>query len=364
MAGYDDEGPSTNRRRPPTADLVLLDGLFPDPASSPAHAALLRLQRPSRNAPTLAGVAVDPIKAEHLYMSAIRTNAAAAMLGVSPSTLRSWERRFGYPMPQRTEGGHRQFELTEIEALKQTFSETHDISSAISIARERGEGPSSPARLHSALAAFREDLADRLLEESLAVRSVERTVESVLLPAVELLLLDGTASDAEGADAGSPEYRFAWRYSTGWLAAAQRVAPAATREEGVLIFDLARPADIDSLYVQALELMLRRAGLRVLSLPVDLEDVRIGSALRALRPNAIVLGGRGAAQEELGKLVYAARQAEPGVEVLDYRGALPDTGASTMRRLGTSPTAAAEALRERLTGVLAPRSTVAAASHA
>jgi MerR family transcriptional regulator, light-induced transcriptional regulator len=305
-------------------------------------------------------------------MSAIRTNAAAAMLGVSSSTLRSWERRFGYPMPQRTEGGHRQFELTEIEALRQSFAETHDISSAISIARERGEGPSSPARLRSAFESFREDLADRLLEESLAVRSVERTVESVLLPAVELLFGDSPTATPETmlageppstvGSGGSPEYRFAWRYCTGWLAAAQRVAPPATREEGVLIFDLARPADIDSLYVQALELLLRRTGLRVLSLPVDLQDVRIGSALRALRPNAVVLAGRGAAMDALGKLVYAARQAEPGVEVLDYRGALPDTGASTTRRLGDSPTIAAEALRERLTGVVALRAGTAAVS--
>ena len=85
-------------------------------------------------------------------MSAIRTNAAATMLGVSPNTLRSWEHRFGYPSPRRTEGGHRQFELTEIEALKQALDETHNISSAISIARERGSGLASPARLRSALA--------------------------------------------------------------------------------------------------------------------------------------------------------------------------------------------------------------------
>ena len=32
-------------------------------------------------------------------MSGIRTNAAAELLGVSPNTLRSWERRFGYPKP-------------------------------------------------------------------------------------------------------------------------------------------------------------------------------------------------------------------------------------------------------------------------
>ncbi|HYM46233.1 MAG TPA: MerR family transcriptional regulator [Solirubrobacteraceae bacterium] len=273
-------------------------------------------------------------------MTSIRTNAAAAMLGVSPNTLRSWERRFGYPMPQRTEGGHRQFELAEIEALRQAFAETHDLASAVSIARERGEGPSSPARLQTALQGFREDGADRLLEESLAVRSVERTVESVLLRAVELL------------DDGSPERAFAQRYATGWLAAATRVAPPASREEGVLIFDASRPTDLDALHVQALELFLRRGGLRVLTLGVELDAARIGAALRALRPGAIVLAGAGARADALGRLVYAARQAEPGVDVFDYRLALPETGASTVKRIGPGPTAAAEQLRERLTGVV------------
>ncbi|MDX6659976.1 MAG: MerR family transcriptional regulator, light-induced transcriptional regulator, partial [Solirubrobacteraceae bacterium] len=126
-----------------------------------------------------------PKTAITLPMSTVRTNAAAEMLGVSPNTLRSWERRFGYPKPRRTQGGHRQFELPQIEALRQAFSETHNISSAIALARERGEGPSTSARLQSAFAAFDEDKAGRLLEESLAVRSVERTVEEVLLPGVE-----------------------------------------------------------------------------------------------------------------------------------------------------------------------------------
>jgi hypothetical protein len=279
-------------------------------------------------------------------MSAIRTNAAAAMLGVSASTLRSWERRFGYPMPQRTEGGHRQFELTEIETLRQAFAETHDIASAVSIARERGEGPSSPARLRSALSAFSAHAADRLLEESLAVRSVERTVDAVLLPTIELL------------EEGSPERAFAGRYATGWLAAATRVAPPATRDEGVLIFDASHPTGLDALHVQALELFLRRGGLRVLTLGVELDPGRVGAALRALRPGAIVLAGSGdryASPDVLGRLVYAARQAEPGVDVFDYRGAiLPETGAvaSTVKRVGPGPGAAAEQLRERLTGVV------------
>jgi DNA-binding transcriptional MerR regulator len=289
-------------------------------------------------------------------MSAIRTNAAAALLGVSPNTLRSWETRFGYPTAQRTEGGHRQFELCEIEALKQALADTGDIASAISVARERGEGPSTPARLRSAFALFSEEKADRLMEESMAVRSVERTVETVLLPAVEALTDDDPAAPtgrdgATGHGAGvSPEYCFAWRYATGWLAAAQRVAPPSTRDEGVLILDATGAFDVDALYVQALELLVRRAGLRVLTLPVDLDGARVGNALRALTPQALVLGGQGSTLDAIGRVVYAARQSIGGLEVLDYRGALPETGASTVPRIGPSPVVAVATLRERLTG--------------
>jgi len=273
-------------------------------------------------------------------MSVVRTNAAAAMLGVSPNTLRSWERRFGYPRPQRTQGGHRQFDLAEIEALRQAFSETHNISSAISIARQRGEGPASPTRLSDAFARFDEDRADRLLEESLAVRSVERTVEEVLLVAVDGLA-DATAPRA-------PEVGFAWRYATGWLAANQRVAPPAHRADGVLIFDATAPLDLDALRVQALELALRRNGVRTLTLSVDLDVERIARALRALQPTAMVLAGGPADLDVLGRLVYAARRHAPGVEVLDYCGALPDTGASTVTRLGRSPLEARDVLLDRL----------------
>ena len=184
-------------------------------------------------------------------MGVIRTNAAAAMLGVSPNTLRSWERRFSYPTPRRTAGGHRQYDLGEIEALRAAFEDTHNISSAIAIARERGAGPSSSSRMRSAFGRFDEVEADRLLEESLAVRSLERTVEEVLLPSIESL--------AEGDDllgsAPPPEYVFAHRWATGWLAAARRVAPAASRSEGVLVFDASRPLDVDALHAQALELV-------------------------------------------------------------------------------------------------------------
>lgn len=269
-------------------------------------------------------------------MSQIRTNAAAAMLGVSPNTLRGWEQRFGHPAPRRTDGGHRIFELADIDALRQALAQVGDVAAAIAIVQQRGAGPNTPERLGFAFAGYDEDQADRLLEESLAVRSLERTVQDVLLAAVELL------------PSLSPERCFATRYATGWLAAAKRVAPPATQPHGVMVFDASAHGELDALHAQAFELLVRRVGLRTLCLPSTVAEDRVGNALRALRPAAVVLAGAGTPPATLGRLVHATRRACGEVAILDYRGALPRTGASTVPCLGDQPITAVEQLRERL----------------
>lgn len=268
-------------------------------------------------------------------MSGIRTNAAAVMLGVSPNTLRSWERRYGFPGPRRSPGGHRQYALTEIESLRATLAETHNVSSAIALARQRGEGPSSSSRLAAAFANFDEDKANGLLEESLALRSVERTIEEVLLEGV-------TAHANQGAS--MPEYEFGWRFATGWLSALKRLAPPATRSAGALVLDASSPLELDALYAQALELMLRRTGIRTLSLSTAITPTRLVRALPALDPGAVVLAGRCISLDALGRLVYSVRSVAHHAVIFDYRGAVPDTGASTVRRLGQTPLAARDLL--------------------
>ena len=243
------------------------------------------------------------------------------MLGVSPNTLRSWERRYGFPRPRRTPGGHRQYALGEIESLRATLAETHNVSSAIALARQRGEGPSSGSRLAAAFAAFDEDKANGLLEESLALRSVERTIEEVLLEA-------SWPTSTTGPDA--VEYEFAWRYATGWLSALKRVSPPATRAAGVLVLDASSPPALDALHAQALELMLRRAGVRTLSLSPAIDPTRLARALPALDPGAVVLTGRGLSLDAIGRLVYSIRMVARRVVVFDFRTAVPDTGASTV----------------------------------
>jgi DNA-binding transcriptional MerR regulator len=269
-------------------------------------------------------------------MSGIRTNAAAELLGVSPNTLRSWERRFGYPTPRRTAGGHRQYDLAELESLRRALLETHNISSAIQVAQQRGEGPSSASRLLEAFDRFEDSLADRHMEESLSLRSVERSVEELLLPSIEL------AQEREGREA---EYEFACRWGTGWLHAARRIAPPATRDEGVLLFDASRGLSAEGLHVQALELALRRAGFRVLLLSVALAQERVSRAMRALDPGTLVLCGNGATLDVVGRLVYAIRQHGSSAPLYEYRGSMPVTGSHTIPSLGQSPTEATATLK-------------------
>jgi hypothetical protein len=116
----------------------------------------------------------------------------------------------------------------------------------------------------------------------------------------------------------------------------------------VLVFDAAAPFDVDGLHVQALELALRRAGVRTLVLPVGVDPARLGRALRALDPAAVVLTGRPEQLDAFGRLVYSARGGERQVEVFDFRGAVPDTGASTVTRLGDGALGACHALVEAL----------------
>jgi len=269
-------------------------------------------------------------------VSGIRTNAAAELLGVSPNTLRSWERRFDYPKPRRTQGGHRQYDLAELEALRRALNETHNISSAIELARQRGEGPSSPTRLLDAFDHFDEGSADRVLEESLAVRSVERTVEEVLLPALELV------QERDGREA---ERELALRWATGWLHAHRRVVPPASRPQGVLLFDSSPRLDVESVHVQALELGLRRAGFRTLLLAFNLPPERVVRAIRALDPTAFIFCGGDATLDVVGRLVYTVRQVGSAAPVFEYREAMPVTGEHGIPSLGSMPIEAVDRLK-------------------
>lgn len=259
----------------------------------------------------------------------MRTHDAAALLGVSPSTLRSWERRHGYPQPRRTPGNHRIYDLGELEALRDALGETGNISSAIDVAQRRGRAVGSVARLLNAFDRFDEAAADREMEESLALRSVERSVDELLLEALDL------ASERRRP----AELEYACRWATGWLHGARKLAPSAWREESVLVLESEPGPHPDAVHAQALDLCLRRLGLRVLLLSTELASERVGAALGALRPSAVILCGKAASGEERRDALEAVLRSPGGGSAYAFRGGL---GSSHLtRRLESSPVRAA-----------------------
>jgi DNA-binding transcriptional MerR regulator/methylmalonyl-CoA mutase cobalamin-binding subunit len=245
-------------------------------------------------------------------MTGIRTNAAAEVLGVSPNTLRSWERRYGYPRPRRTPGNHRNYELVELQTLRDALADTGNISSAIELARQRQTAPASGSSLIAAFESFDEDAADRAVEASLAVRPLERTVEELLLPAIDKLAIDPEHE---------AELEFGARWAMGWLHGARRLAASASRPAGILLLDSSRGQDAEAVHAQALDLALRRAGFRVLMLSNELRDERLERALRALDPTAIVLCGPGADTPSAVKLIRKIREAGFDAPLLGFRAA-------------------------------------------
>ena len=242
-------------------------------------------------------------------MRYLKTSEAAALLNVSPNTLRAWERRFGFPKPQRSPGKHRLFTHGEIAALRDALQEGLSISSAVSRARE---GLAADANsLVGALVSYERERADTAIEAALALRTVERSVEEVLLPTLEEILRRNGAESAAWA--------FATHWASDWLRRAIRLSPPPVRPISVVFGDATRDEmDPDAPYLRTLELFCVCAGMDVLSLSAR-GVAGIGDAVAVHRPNLVVVAGSHLDDDAVARWAYAIRLAGGAVPVAVYR---------------------------------------------
>ncbi|WP_027882293.1 MerR family transcriptional regulator [Meiothermus rufus] len=111
--------------------------------------------------------------------------------GLSSALLRQWERRYGFPRPERSPGGHRLYSQTDLEALrqiKQWIAEGITPAQAVKRYLEglTQEGPRPPEALSRALeeTLLRADTeaADRVLSEAYRLHPLETVVLEVMAP--------------------------------------------------------------------------------------------------------------------------------------------------------------------------------------
>lgn len=134
------------------------------------------------------------------------------MTGVPVATIRAWERRYGFPTAQRTEGGHRIYSEREVARLRWVKARVDDgmqaskAVHALEVAEEQGRVPTLPGemtaddqqdgagpsssldtihrRFTEALLRHDTDGATQLLAEGISVFSVEQLMLEVMRPAL------------------------------------------------------------------------------------------------------------------------------------------------------------------------------------
>ncbi len=109
--------------------------------------------------------------------------------GVSDGTLRMWERRFGFPTPQRLPSGHRRYTERDLELIGRVASaRAAGVSLAVAIARATRQTAASPPSLFAALRRLRPDLEPRPLPKRLMLALSRAIEEESLSRAADPLL--------------------------------------------------------------------------------------------------------------------------------------------------------------------------------
>lgn len=269
--------------------------------------------------------------------------------GLKPDTLRAWERRYGLPVPQRTDSGHRLYSQKDIQLLKWLIARQDDgmsISRAIELWRRLEDaesdplealaasnplpGPSIPFSGQTASVAtpdllfaatgdtihqmrgawvaacmnFDEQQAERILTQAFGIFSVERVCLDVLQK--------GLAVIGEGWYVGHvtvQQEHFASALALRRLEALVTTTPPPTRPGRILI---GCPPEEDHTFAPLLlSLLLRRRGWDILFLGANIPSQDFVQTTQTARPHLVILTAQqlytAAGLREIGELIYQVR---------------------------------------------------------
>src|SRR5689334_17762917 len=84
--------------------------------------------------------------------------------GVAEATLRMWERRYGFPAPQRLASGHRRYSERDVEMIRAVAAKrAAGLALPVAVEQARSEGSQPTTSVFAALRRRRPDLEPRVL---------------------------------------------------------------------------------------------------------------------------------------------------------------------------------------------------------
>lgn len=210
---------------------------------------------------------------------------------VSGSTLRQWERRYGFPKPERSDSGYRLYcdaDVSSIEAMKRFIAEGVPASKAAELVK-RLEPVSSAAStliglqqaLVEAFIALDETQADRIFSEAHSLHTVEAVLELARKTMVEI----GTLWH-QGHILTTTEH-FASAYVAGRLRALMSLMGNSKTAPSVIV--ACAPLDQHELGALTLAVLLRRAGYRVYYVGANTPVRELREMANALRPLGVMI---------------------------------------------------------------------------
>jgi len=226
--------------------------------------------------------------------------------GLTPATLRAWERRYGLLKPQRSSGGHRLYTQNDIEMLKWLVArQAEGLSISHAVEMWHSQRKTAAARLQSnaalltvpgtgdnmldqlrnnwlaACLAFDEPAAELALAQALAIAAPELVCTE--------LLQKGLSELGEGWYAGTvsvQQEHFASALAIRRLNALLAIAPAPTQPGRLLA--ACPPGEAHDLALLMLAFILRWRGWEVVYLGANVPLVRLDATLRTTAPRLVL----------------------------------------------------------------------------
>ena len=246
--------------------------------------------------------------------SRMTISSVSTLLGIPVPTLRSWERRYGFPAPARTTGRHRRYSPEEVEllrALRDEITRGHPAREAVGlILRGRtNEGGRRGRHVDDFLAAAMHLDPERLrraLDGAVEALGVEAAIRDVALPAMREL---GSRWKAGTCDVANEH--LATEAVRAWLAKLTTLSPPPFRDGAIVL--ACGPKDLHSVGLEAFGVLLVRRGWPVRVLGPLTPAPSLTTAIRAAQARAAVVTSQRSVTRRAAVEAVAAASAISGV---------------------------------------------------
>ena len=279
--------------------------------------------------------------------------AVSSLLGIPVPTIRSWERRYGFPEPARTQGKHRRYSVDEIDQLRKLRDEItrgHSAREAVDIVQAEARGGRAHTELFDRFLSSAMQLDPAGLREALTEGAdtigVEATIRDVALPAMREM---GSRWKAGVCD--TDHEHLATEAVRVWLARQSVMAPPPFQPFPLVL--ACGPKDLHTIGLEAFGVVLARRGWSIRTMgpltPVD----SLVAAVRAAEARAAIVTSQRSVTRRAAVEAIEAVEALPGVKAF-YAGAAFGPGAARKdvpgTYLGDDVVAAADILERDLVG--------------